>query len=439
MLSGNSQRHSMFAESSVVNSGYLLNTRMHPTPLEPRRSLNPFRTLVVYRNFRLFWIGQTLSLVGSWMQQVAVGWMALELSNDPFLVGLTAAAGTFPILLFSIPGGIMADRNEKLRVVKIAQALMLIEAIALFAFAATGHLTIHWLLTLVLFGGTLAAFEIPARQSLIVELVGKEDLPSAIGLNSTGFNLARVLGPTAAAVIIAKAGISWTFFLNAASYLAVIIGLLMIKLPERRAEPRVKTSSLEGLNEALRYIRETKPLTELLAIATVYSFLGVPILTLLPIVARDFGIGAGGYGVLMACLGIGAVAGALGIAATGGGARPGRTLRTASVLYPLTLLIFPFLGVPALAGVALFGIGVTMIINNALINARVQHLVPDALRGRVMSLYVMVYIGASPAGSFVAGIIAKFYGAGWAVGGAAAVLLLFGLWIFRREPALSAH
>src|SRR5690349_5432015 len=111
---------------------------------EPRRSLNPFRTLVVYRNFRLFWIGQTLSLVGSWMQQVAVGWMALELTNDPFLVGLAAAAGTLPILLFSIPGGLVADRNEKLRVVKVAQALMLLEAIALFAFAVTGHLTIHW-------------------------------------------------------------------------------------------------------------------------------------------------------------------------------------------------------------------------------------------------------------------------------------------------------
>lgn len=405
----------------------------------PRRSLNPFRTLVVYRNFRLFWIGQTLSLIGSWMQQVAVAWMALELTNDPFLVGLAAAAGTLPILLFSIPGGLVADRNEKLRVVKIAQALMLLEAIALFGFAVTGHLTIHWLFALVLLGGTLAAFEIPARQSLIVELVGREDLPSAIGLNSTGFNLARVVGPTAAAIVIAGVGISWTFFLNAASYLAVIVGLLMIRLPERRAVPRPAATSMEGLTEAIRYIRETKPLPELLAIATVYSFLGVPILTLLPVVARDFGIGADGYGILMACLGVGAVTGALGIAATGGGAQPGRTLRTASFLYPITLLVFPFLGVPAVAGAALFAVGVTMIINNALINARVQHLVPDALRGRVMSLYVMVYIGASPAGSFVAGAVAKVYGAGWAIGGAAAALLLFGLWIFRRQPALSAH
>lgn len=141
-----------------------------------RTAQNPFRLLVQYRDFRLFWVGQTVSLVGSWMQQIAVGWTALDLSNDPFLVGLVAAAGTFPILLLSIPGGHVADRHERLRVVRIAQALLLAEAALLWLFSVTGHLTIGWLLALSLFGGVMAAFEIPARQSLIVELVGKEDL-----------------------------------------------------------------------------------------------------------------------------------------------------------------------------------------------------------------------------------------------------------------------
>ena len=403
-------------------------------------SLNPFRTLLAYRNFRLFWVGQTLSLIGTWMQQVAVGWMALILSNDPFLVGLVAAAGTFPILVLSLPGGLVADRNEKLRVVRIAQTLMLVEAAALWAMAITGHLTIHWLLTLTLFGGVLAAFEIPARQSLIVELVGKADLPSAIGLNSTGFNIARVLGPTIAAIVIARFGIGWTFGLNALSYLAVLVGLSMITLPERRAEPRMKTSSMEGLREALRYVRDTPPLPAILAVATFYSLLGIPVITLLPIVARDLlGVGAGGYGILMACIGLGAVAGALAIAATGGGARRGRTLRIASVAFPILLVIFPFLRHPILAGLALVAIGLSMIVNNALINARLQEIVPDELRGRIMSIYVMVYIGASPAGSFIAGAVAKFFGVNWAIGGAAALLLLFGLWIFRRQPALSTY
>lgn len=404
------------------------------------RSLNPFRTLAKYRNFRLFWLGQTTSLIGSWMQTVAVGWTALELTNDAFMVGLVSAASTFPILILSLPGGVVADRNEKLRVVRIAQALMLGEAAALWALSATDHLTIHWLLTLSLFGGALAAFEIPARQSLIVELVGKDDLRQAIGLNSTGFNLARVLGPGIAAVVIARAGVSWTFALNALSYLAVLVGLTMIRLPERRAVSRQTGGSLAGMREALRHVRDTPPLPMLLVIATVFSVLGVPVITLLPVVARDLlGVGADGYGALMACLGLGAVAGALGIAATGGGAERGKVFRAASFGFPVLLIAFSFVRHPVVAGVMLFGVGVTMILNNALVNARLQELVPDALRGRVLSLYVMVYVGGSPVGSFVGGWVARAAGVEWAIGGGAVLMLLFAVWVFRRHPLLSAH
>ena len=404
------------------------------------RSLNPFRTLAKYRNFRLFWLGQTISLIGSWMQTVAVGWKALELTNDAFMVGLVSAASTFPILILSLPGGVVADRNEKLRVVRIAQALMLGEAAALWALSATDHLTIHWLLTLSLFGGALAAFEIPARQSLIVELVGKDDLRQAIGLNSTGFNLARVLGPGIAAVVIARAGVSWTFALNALSYLAVLVGLTMIRLPERRAVSRQTGGSLAGMREALRHVRDTPPLPMLLVIATVFSVLGVPVITLLPVVARDLlGVGADGYGALMACLGLGAVAGALGIAATGGGAERGKVFRAASFGFPVLLIAFSFVRHPVVAGVMLFGVGVTMILNNALVNARLQELVPDALRGRVLSLYVMVYVGGSPVGSFVGGWVARAAGVEWAIGGGAVLMLLFAVWVFRRHPLLSAH
>jgi MFS family permease len=402
------------------------------------RSLNPFRTLAKYRNFRIFWLGQTTSLVGSWMQTVAVGWTALELTNDAFMVGLVSAAHTFPILIFSLPGGVVADRNSKLRVVKIAQALMLVEAAALWALAATGHLTIEWLLALALIGGVLGAFEIPARQSLMVELVGKEDLAQAIGLNSTGFNVARVLGPSVAALVIARLGVSWTFALNALSYLAVLVGLSMIRLTEQRAVPRPGVSSLDGMREAVAHVRTTEPLPMLLAIATVFSVLGVPVITLLPVVARDqLALGAGGYGALMASLGLGAVTGALAIAATGGGADRGKVFRAASFLFPVLLLVFAFVHQPVVAGLLLFAVGVTMIINNALVNARLQELVPDALRGRVLSLYVMVYVGGSPIGSFVGGWVARAVGVDWAIGGGAALMLLFALWAFRRHPALA--
>ncbi|MFN0098591.1 MAG: MFS transporter [Gemmatimonadaceae bacterium] len=404
----------------------------------PARSLNPFRTLAKYRNFRLFWIGQTISLIGSWMQTVAVGWTALELTNDPFMVGLVSAAGSFPILILSLPGGLVADRNEKLRVVRIAQTLLLIEAAALWGLAATGNLTIHWLLTLSLFGGALAAFEIPARQSLMVELVGKEDLPQAIGLNSTGFNLARVLGPSVAAVVIARFGVAWTFGLNALSYLAVLIGLSMIVLPERRTASRQTGGSIAGLREAMHHVRDTPPLPMLLFIATIFSMLGIPVITLLPVLSRDvLGLDADGYGALMAALGVGAVTGALAIASTGGGRESGRLFRIASFGFPLSLIAIAFSRIPWLTGVLLFAAGVTMIINNALINTRVQALVHDAVRGRVLSLYVMVYVGSSPIGSFVGGWVARVASVEWAIGGGAVLMLLFAVWAFRREPRLS--
>ena len=406
----------------------------------PVRSLNPFRVLLKYRNFRLFWTGQTISLIGSWMQQVAIGWLALELSNDPFLVGLVAAAGTLPILLFSLPGGALADRSDKLRVIRTAQTLMLLEATALFYLAMTEHLTIGSLILLTSIGGLLAAFEIPARQAMFVELVGHADLPQAIGLNSTGFNLARVLGPTVAAVVIAKLGIAWTFGLNALSFLSVLVGLAMIQLPPRVVAPGPRQSAFDGMLEAVRFVRATRPLPQLMLVASTFSVLGIPVITLLPVVARDLlGLGAEGYGALMATLGLGAISGALGIAATGGGAQKGRTMYWASHLFPLLLVVFAFVRFPIVNGLLLFFVGITMILNNALVNARLQEVVPDALRGRVISLYVMVYIGGSPLGSFLGGALAKWFGAAWAIGACAAAMLLFALWIFRREPALTAH
>ncbi len=401
-------------------------------------SLNPFRALAAYRNFRIFWIGQTTSLVGSWMQTVAVGWTALELTNDAFMVGLVSAANTFPILIFSLPGGVVADRSSKLRVVRIAQSLMLAEAAALWLLAWTGHLTIGWLIALALVGGVLGAFEIPARQSLMVELVGREDLPAAIGLNSMGFNLARVAGPSVAALVIARLGVPWTFGLNALSYLAVLTGLALIDLPEHRAVPRSSATPLSGMRDAIRHVRETEPLPILLLIATVFSILGVPVITLLPVVARDaLSLGPDGYGALMAALGLGAVTGALVTAVVGGSAARGRMFRAASFGFAGLLLLFALVRVPLLNGLLLYAVGAAMMINNVHVNARLQELVPDSLRGRVLSLYVMVYVGGSPIGSFVGGWVARRAGVEWAIGGGAVLMLVFATWAFRRHPGLA--
>lgn len=402
------------------------------------RPVNPFRTLARHRNFRLFWIGQTISLVGTWMQQVATGWMALELSNDPFLVGLVSAAGTFPILLLSLPAGVLADRTEKLKVVRIAQTLMLIEASLLWWFAWSGRMTIHWLLTLALFGGTLAAFEIPARQSLIIDLVVKDDLLDAIALNSGGFNLARILGPSIAALVIAQLGIAWCFGVNALSYLAVLGGLALIRLPLRDASTMSPGHSpFEGLLEALRYVRNDRTIWILMRVVTVFSFLGIPVLTLLPVIARDtLHLDASGYGALMMCFGAGALLGALAIAAVGSQLPRGRMLTASSLGLGVSIVVFSLSRSPVLSGAMLFVTGVCAIVNNALINSILQQRVTNELRGRVLAIYVMVYVGMNPLGSFAAGWIAREAGAPWAIGGTAAVMVAFAAWAFRRYPEL---
>ena len=229
-------------------------------------------------------------------------------------------------------------------------------------------------------------------------------------------------------------------WLNALSFLAVLVGLAMIQLPPRVVAPGPRQSAFDGMLEAVRFVRATRPLPQLMLVASTFSVLGIPVITLLPVVARDLlGLGAEGYGALMATLGLGAISGALGIAATGGGARRGRTMFWASHLFPVLLVIFALVRLLIVNGLLLFFVGITMILNNALVNARLQEVVPDALRGRVISLYVMVYIGGSPLGSFMGGALAKWFGAAWAIGASAAAMLLFAVWIFRREPALTAH
>ena len=403
------------------------------------RSINPFRTLARHRNFRLFWFGQTISLVGTWMQSVATGWLALELTNDAYMVGLVAAAGSIPILLLSLPAGVLADRTDKLRIVRIAQSLMLVEASVLWWFAWSGHMTIDWLVALVLIGGVLGAFEIPARQSLIIDLVVKDDLLDAIALNSGGFNLARVLGPTIAALVIASLGLYWCFAFNALSYLAVLIGLAMIRLPARDggAAALEHPSAVTGMREALRCVRNDRLMWILMRIVAVFSVLSVPILTLLPVVARDqLHLDVSGYGFLMTCYGVGAMLGALVIASQGAKIPRGSTLTVSSLGLGVAILVFSFSHSAVFSGALLFLVGIAVITNNALINTLLQQRVPNELRGRVMAIYVMVYIGLNPVGSFVGGWIASLVGSRWAIGGMAAPMVVFAAWAFRRYSEL---
>lgn len=399
-----------------------------------RRSLNPFRVLITHANFRRFWVGQTLSLIGTWMQSMAQGWLALELSDNAFIVGLVAAAGSLPILLFSLHAGVLVDRSDKLRLVKIAQSLLLLEAVLLWYFTWSGHINIPGLLVLALAAGAIGSVEIPARQSLMIDLVGRDDLRDAIALNSSGFNLARIFGPAIGAAIIAKFGLAWCFGVNALSYLTVLIGLSRITLPAR-APVVVTTSPLEGIREALAYVAGDRKVRGLVELITVYSILGIPYLALMPVMARDvLGLGAGGYGVMLSAVGIGGLAGALALAASAPRSR-GRLLAQTSFAYGALLVLLSFTRHVAAAYVLLLVIGFVMIVNNALANTMMQAIVPDAFRGRLMAIYSLIVVGLPQVvGAFGAGAVARVVGVDAAIGGAAVLMLVFGWWAFRRYP-----
>src|SRR6185312_11964890 len=403
-----------------------------PTPARAlRRPINPFRALQVHRNFRLFWTGQTVSLIGTWMQTVGVGWLALELTNSAFMVGVVSAAGSFPVLLLSLYGGVLADRRSKLRIVIVCQTLLLAEAAALWWCTWSGRINITSLLILTTIGGLIAAFEIPARQAMIVELVSREDLVDAIALNSGGFNLARIVGPSIAAIVLAKFGLAWCFAINALSYLAVLASLGRIRLP--------RWTPLEHLKHGFQYIRRSRAVSGLMGVIAVFSIFGFQYLSMMPVVARDvLHTGASGYGLLLTFVGIGALTGALSLAAVGSRIRRGKLFNSTAYAFAGLTMLFALMRSVHLAAAVLLFLGLAMLINGALANGILQSVVPDELRGRVMATYVFVYVGFAPIGSFIAGALARWIGVQWAIFSGGLIMLAYAMWAFWKYPEIRA-
>lgn len=371
------------------------------------------------------------------MQSVGQGWLALQLSNSAFVVGLVAASAALPVLLLSLYAGVIADRNDKLRLVTIGQALLLVQAVLLWWLVWSGHATVGWLIAFALASGIINSFEIPARQSVIVDLVVKEDLTDAIALNSGGFNLARVIGPSIAGIVINRFGLSWCFALNALSYLPVLYSLLSIKLPKRTYAAAAITP-LQGLKEGLAYMIRTREVSVLMRMVAVSSIFSAPYLALMPVIARDvLRSGAAGYGVLLTCVGIGGFAGALGLATVGQRYGRGVLLEYGSYAFAALLIAFSLSRSLHLSAALLLGVGFMMIVSSALANGLLQTMVPDELRGRMMAAYSWVVVGIGPViGPFVAGAAAKAVGAAVTVGVGGAVTLLYTLWAFAKRPEL---
>lgn len=379
---------------------------------------------LAHRNFRLFFTGQGISLVGTWMQNVGEGWLILTLTNSPFYVGLTAALSSIGVLLFSLYAGVIADRTDKRRFIIFMQIAFMLEAFTVSILVWTGVVTVWQVLVLATILGIASAFDIPMRQSFVIEMVGKDDLMNAIALNSSLFNAARVVGPAIAGALIGAVGIAWCYFLNGLSYIAVIVGLLMMRLPPYTRPPKT-TSSWTGFREVLAYLKNDRKMRTLMVLTGILSVFGFPYIAMMPVFARDvLHRGAGGYGALTSSIGVGAVIGALAIALTSGRIkRRGRLMLVGGAAFGVLLMLFAASRSLWLAMLLLALTGCAMIVNNSLGNTLLQTGAPDHLRGRIMGFYSFVFVGMAPFGAFIFGVVAEHVGvpATLAAGGAIVV------------------
>ncbi len=372
---------------------------------------------------------------------MAQGWLSLQLSNDAFIVGLVASVGALPIVVMSMHAGAFVDRGNRIRIVRITQSVMLLQAAALWACTWLGVISVPLILALAVVQGMCSAVEIPARQSMIVQLVGRDDLQPAIALNASGFNLARIVGPAIGGLVIHRLGISWCFGLNAISFVAVLWGLFRIRLPspdvvlEARSVREAYRESTESAVAGLRHLLQRGPVRDLLTLVTVGAIFSGPFMTLMPVVARDqLGLGADGYGGLLASVGIGGLIGALLIAGPATHLKRGRLMMMTGLAFPVLLIAFAFTKAPNVANIVLLFTGGTMIMFNALGNGILQSLVPEEFRGRLMAFYSLLFVGLSQlVGAFMLGAAARFVGVAWAISGGAIVSLAFAAWTLRSS------
>ena len=364
-----------------------------------------------HRNFQLFFSGQLISLIGTWMQNVAQAWLVYRLTGSSLLLGSAGFASQFPVFLVAPLGGIAADRLNRQRVVIATQVASMILAFALAALTLTHTVKVWHIFVLAALLGVVNAFDIPGRQSFLVDMVGKEDLMNAIALNSSMFNGARVIGPAIAGILVAKIGEGWCFFANAISYIAVIIGLFLIRV-QRPAKLAAHASPLAHIKEGFRFVRNTTPIRALLLLLGLVSLVAMPYTVLMPIFAdRILHGGAQALGILMGATGVGALLGALTLAARTGVRGLGRWVAFACGGFGLSLILFAFSHNFWLSTVLLLPVGFCMMLQMSSSNTLIQAMVPDHLRGRVMAVYSMMFMGMAPFGAFFAGALADRLGA----------------------------
>ena len=395
-----------------------------------------------HRNFRLFFLGSALSLIGTWMQTVAEGWLVYELTGDPLALGFIRFLHTVPVTGLTLVGGALADRMDKRRILLRTQTGSMFLALALFGLVVSGKVEVWHIAVIGLGLGLAHSFDIPARQAFLIEMVGKKDLMNAIALNSSMFNGARIVGPSIAGLLTGAAGwlgltamgaLAGCFLFNGISFLGVIVAYLAMKLPKREVTSKSKPIG-QATREAIRYVLSHRELRSILFLVTIVSLFGWPYSVLMPIYAGDvFGLKATGYSYLMAANGVGAFLGALSLTTLGDYPNKHRLLAGGFGVFCLGLLILAQVSDGITAGFVLALIGWAMIFFFATANTIVQINVADDLRGRVMGIYSFCFLGISPFGSLLAGWAAKVWSAPLTVGIGAGICAVAGLLVFGRQ------
>jgi len=451
--------------AAATSTRGMATDKVEPGDSSPAASYPRTFAALRHRNFRLFYIGQLISLIGSWMQNTAQGWLVVLLAlpagaslaqatggaqaGSPaeaqanLYLGIISVAGSLPILFGSLYGGVIADRYSKRNIIVWAQSAQMLIALAMAGLIALGHIQIWHVVTLAVLIGISNVFDIPARQSFVVEMVGREDLPNAIALNSSIFNAARAFGPALAGVLIAAfrgrgeiTSLSWCFGLNGVSYIAVLIGLFLMRGdfgPKNAQGPPI--SPLESAREVWAFLLQKRPALLLIVLVAAFSIFNAPYFVLLPSLARfTLHADAGRFGFLASCQGVGALAAALLIATLSEYNRKGRVLTLASLTFPVLLFLLSRTHTFWIGCVLVTFIGFAIIAFLATANTLLQTSVPDTIRGRIMGVYSLILMGLAPIGSLWTGLVAKPFGAPVAIAVGAVAIGLVAVFVAVRYP-----
>ncbi len=415
------------------------------TPRPPEKGLLRAFSSLRQRNYRLYWCGQMISLIGTWMQTIGQAWLVLELTHSAWQLGLVGALQFLPVLLFSLFGGVFADRWPKRRVLLVTQAAAMIQAFLLWALIATGTVQLWHIYVLAMLLGLTNSLDQPTRSAFVVELVGREDLPNAVALNSSLVNLARIVGPGLGGVIIAASGVTMLFLLNALSFLAVIVGLALINIHELHAQAlqyrsvSERQNTWQSLREGVGYVWKTPVVVLVIVVVGLVLLFGANFNVVLPLFATDvLHVGATGFGFLSAALGVGSLLAALWLAWSNQMPTIRRVL-IGTLVFSVLEAVFAVSHIYFLSVVLIASVGVAETVFGALAITTLQTVAPDHLRGRVVSVYILFFTGSIPPGYLLAGWLSGLYGAsiGLLICALLSLVVAGAGWMWRKPAEMS--